>query len=122
MEKGASSFTPQDRIGQLTMRNLDITDTREKILTYMKTGLLRLVRRLARCPASPTEIPRGQSRNTEALTIGEFGTWGPEPQYGSDDRRIPDRPYYGSDPTLSRSEPELFITGAHCAFSRARAR
>ena len=41
MEKGASSFTPQDRIGQLTMRNLDITDTREKILTYMKTGLLR---------------------------------------------------------------------------------
>jgi argininosuccinate synthase len=41
MEKGASSFTPQDRIGQLTMRNLDITDTRDKILTYMKTGLLR---------------------------------------------------------------------------------
>ncbi len=41
MEKGASSFTPQDRIGQLTMRNLDIADTREKLLTYMKTGLLR---------------------------------------------------------------------------------
>jgi len=41
MEKGDSSFTPQDRIGQLTMRNLDIADTREKLLTYMKTGLLR---------------------------------------------------------------------------------
>ena len=41
MEKGESSFTPQDRIGQLTMRNLDIADTREKLLTYMKTGLLR---------------------------------------------------------------------------------
>jgi argininosuccinate synthase len=41
MEKGASAFTPQDRIGQLTMRNLDISDTREKLLTYMKTGLLR---------------------------------------------------------------------------------
>ncbi len=41
MEKGASSFSPQDRIGQLTMRNLDIADTREKLLTYMKTGLLR---------------------------------------------------------------------------------
>ncbi len=41
MEKGESAFTPQDRIGQLTMRNLDISDTREKLLAYMKTGLLR---------------------------------------------------------------------------------
>ncbi|NWG75696.1 MAG: argininosuccinate synthase, partial [Rubrivivax sp.] len=29
MEKGASMFTPADRIGQLTMRNLDIVDTRD---------------------------------------------------------------------------------------------
>ena len=40
MEKGEAFFTPQDRIGQLTMRNLDITDTREKLDTYAKTGLL----------------------------------------------------------------------------------
>jgi argininosuccinate synthase len=40
MEKGASAFTPQDRIGQLTMRNLDISDTREKLLVYRQTGLL----------------------------------------------------------------------------------
>jgi argininosuccinate synthase len=40
MEKGAASFTPQDRIGQLTMRDLDIADTREKLLTYAKAGLL----------------------------------------------------------------------------------
>jgi len=40
MEKGASAFTPQDRIGQLTMRNLDISDTREKLLTYTGAGLL----------------------------------------------------------------------------------
>ena len=40
MEKGESAFSPQDRIGQLTMRNLDIADTREKLLAYMKTGLL----------------------------------------------------------------------------------
>ena len=40
MEKGASVFSPQDRIGQLTMRNLDITDTRDKLVTYVKTGLL----------------------------------------------------------------------------------
>jgi argininosuccinate synthase len=40
MEKGASVFSPQDRIGQLTMRNLDITDTRDKLMTYAKTGVL----------------------------------------------------------------------------------
>ena len=40
MEKGASFFTPQDRIGQLTMRNLDIVDTRDKLLEYVRTGLL----------------------------------------------------------------------------------
>jgi argininosuccinate synthase len=40
MEKGESAFTPQDRIGQLTMRNLDIADTRDKLMTYTKSGLL----------------------------------------------------------------------------------
>ena len=40
MEKGESLFTPQDRIGQLAMRNLDIVDTRDKLLTYVKTGVL----------------------------------------------------------------------------------
>jgi argininosuccinate synthase len=41
MEKSESAFTPQDRIGQLTMRNLDIEDTRDKLLTYSRTGLLK---------------------------------------------------------------------------------
>jgi len=41
MEKGESSFSPQDRIGQLTMRNLDIADTRAKLETYAKVGLLK---------------------------------------------------------------------------------
>jgi argininosuccinate synthase len=40
MEKGESVFSPQDRIGQLTMRTLDIMDTRDKLATYVKTGLL----------------------------------------------------------------------------------
>ncbi|MEO8658135.1 MAG: argininosuccinate synthase [Bryobacteraceae bacterium] len=40
MEKFAGAFTPQDRIGQLTMRNLDITDSREKLFVYAKVGLL----------------------------------------------------------------------------------
>ena len=40
MEKGASMFSPADRIGQLTMRNLDIADTREKLAIYSQAGLL----------------------------------------------------------------------------------
>lgn len=42
MEKGDSVFSPRDRIGQLTMRNLDITDTRQKLLTYASAGLIDL--------------------------------------------------------------------------------
>ena len=40
MEKGESSFSPADRIGQLTMRNLDLADTRDKLGVYAQTGLL----------------------------------------------------------------------------------
>ena len=40
MEKDTSFFSPLDRIGQLTMRNLDIADTREKLFIYSKSGLL----------------------------------------------------------------------------------
>jgi argininosuccinate synthase len=42
MEKGESTFSPRDRIGQLSMRNLDITDTRAKLLTYAQSGLITL--------------------------------------------------------------------------------
>ena len=49
MEKGESAFTPQDRIGQLTMRNLDIADTRDKLMTYARTGLL--------APGTGTSLP-----------------------------------------------------------------
>ena len=57
MEKGEAFFSPQDRIGQLTMRNLDITDTRDKLLTYVKTGLL--------APAAGSPLPQ--------LSDGEHG-------------------------------------------------
>ena len=50
MEKTESTFSPRDRIGQLTMRNLDITDTRAKLMTYAQTGLLTL--------SQGTEMPR----------------------------------------------------------------
>ena len=49
MEKGESMFTPLDRIGQLTMRNLDIVDTRDKLFTYVKAGVL--------APWSGTALP-----------------------------------------------------------------
>lgn len=40
MEKNLGEFGPQDRIGQLTMRNLDIIDSREKLKLYSKTNLI----------------------------------------------------------------------------------
>lgn len=50
MEKGESTFSPADRIGQLTMRNLDISDTREKLEIFAKVGLLS--------PGTGTDMPR----------------------------------------------------------------
>jgi len=40
MEKSESEFSPEDRIGQLSMRNLDIQDTREKLLGYQNMRTL----------------------------------------------------------------------------------
>ncbi len=40
MEKVEGAFSPADRIGQLTMRNLDIQDTRQKLGIYSAVGLL----------------------------------------------------------------------------------
>lgn len=40
MESGQGEFSPLDRIGQLTMRNLDITDSRDKLMVYAQSGLL----------------------------------------------------------------------------------
>jgi argininosuccinate synthase len=56
MEKGESMFSPLDRIGQLTMRNLDIVDTREKLGIYTQSGLLSLGES-APLPSLPTHKP-----------------------------------------------------------------
>jgi argininosuccinate synthase len=40
MEKVEGAFTPADRIGQLTMRNLDIADSRSKLFVYAEAGLI----------------------------------------------------------------------------------
>ncbi len=57
MERGEAFFTPLDRIGQLTMRNLDIADTREKLELYADTGLLRVNTKndVPQLPASTSE-------------------------------------------------------------------
>jgi argininosuccinate synthase len=57
MERGEAFFTPQDRIGQLTMRNLDIVDTRDKLELYTESGLLRAT--------SGHDVPRLPSPGTE---------------------------------------------------------
>jgi argininosuccinate synthase len=57
MEKGESMFSPQDRIGQLTMRNLDIVDTRDKLFTYVQAGLL--------APWSGTALPHPAEEHVE---------------------------------------------------------
>ncbi len=60
MEKGESMFTPQDRIGQLTMRNLDIVDTRDKLFTYVKAGVL--------APWSGAALPHPADTEREDVT------------------------------------------------------
>ena len=56
MEKeGDDTFTPRDRIGQLTMRNLDIVDTRDKLFTYTQAGLL--------APAEGAALPQLKNDN-----------------------------------------------------------
>lgn len=40
MESGDSEFGPEDRIGQLLMRNLDIQDTRQKLVGYANQSAL----------------------------------------------------------------------------------
>ncbi|MCQ9616140.1 argininosuccinate synthase [Paenalcaligenes niemegkensis] len=56
MEKeGDDTFSPRDRIGQLTMRNMDIVDTRAKLFTYSQAGLLSA--------ASDAEMPKLKGEN-----------------------------------------------------------
>jgi argininosuccinate synthase len=69
MEKGESAFTPQDRIGQLTLRNNDIADTRDKLLTYVKMGLL--------APSLGTALPQLPDRAGEAPAVPSDAEAGP---------------------------------------------
>lgn len=63
MEKVASTFSPRDRIGQLTMRNLDITDTRDKLRVYSQVGLLARARPRPCRRSSRTRRPASKLAN-----------------------------------------------------------
>jgi argininosuccinate synthase len=61
-----SAFGPMDRIGQLTMRNLDIADSRERLEQYAGLGLVGT--------AHPTLIGAAQAASTGligAMDVGE---------------------------------------------------
>ena len=58
MEKADASFTPRDRIGQLTMRNNDITDTRRKLVAYVNSGLISF--------SDKSAIPQLQGPSTDS--------------------------------------------------------
>lgn len=58
MEKGESGFGPLDRIGQLTMRNFDIVDTRAKLDLYTATGLLSQTKDSPMLQLSSEKMPR----------------------------------------------------------------
>ncbi|HEY2793788.1 MAG TPA: argininosuccinate synthase, partial [Micromonosporaceae bacterium] len=53
-----SAFGPTDRIGQLTMRNLDIADSRAKLEQYAGLGLVGSAHTalIGTLPAGPTEL------------------------------------------------------------------
>jgi len=65
MEKGEAFFTPADRIGQLTMRNLDIADTRDKLRVYADAGLLAAGQGAA-LPQLESSSPAAEGRRTRA--------------------------------------------------------
>ena len=56
-----AAFTPADRIGQLTMRNLDITDTRAKLESLRGD---RLAIDWRKAPTSSSSIPTRAENGT----------------------------------------------------------
>jgi len=58
MEKGDAAFTPADRIGQLTMRGLDVADTRDKLRVYGEAGLLEDGKKAGGVPLLGGEKPK----------------------------------------------------------------
>jgi len=78
MESGASAFTPRDRIGQLTMRNLHISDSRDKLFVYAGAGLIGPAARSRACACSMARKARssvspGDGRRVDARLVFSTG-------------------------------------------------
>ena len=68
-----AAFTPADRIGQLTMRNLDIADTRDKLNLYAETGLLSVGKARPSSNSITTRAePRGCVTKMAGIAPGHF--------------------------------------------------
>jgi argininosuccinate synthase len=65
MESGKSEFSPVDRIGQLTMRNLDIIDSREKLQVYFDAGALGAGDGLGLLELGATQPPNPDAEDKE---------------------------------------------------------
>jgi argininosuccinate synthase len=60
-----------DRIGQLTMRNLDITDSRDKLAVYAKAGVLQIEDGSALGLTAPAK-PKAEPEKEETPPGGEW--------------------------------------------------
>jgi len=58
MESGESEFGPEDRIGQLSMRNLDIQETRAKLITYAVQHTLDSGGTMLPAPPDPPDLDK----------------------------------------------------------------
>jgi argininosuccinate synthase len=83
MEKGEATFSPQDRIGQLTMRNNDIADTRRKLALYARDGVLPRLnesasRQVGESARERVEESRGRGVEEKGRQVGKSaGRQGP---------------------------------------------
>ena len=65
MEKGGGMFSARDRIGQLTLRDMDIADTRQKLGIYTEAGLLTAGSNLTLPQLESTDVQGDLSRGSE---------------------------------------------------------
>ncbi len=91
MEKCESPFLSQDRIGQLTMRNLDISDTRDKLLAYMKAGLFAVSPGAALPLSSGTAGRQGEGDTEEARPFDPSTSSGSPRASSRGDKTRPER-------------------------------
>jgi argininosuccinate synthase len=75
-----SAFGPADRIGQLTMRNLDIADSRAKLEQYAQIGLVGGAALPGLAPQGSTGLI-GALRAGGAEAIASRGTVSPDDEF-----------------------------------------